>query len=317
MFCLINTLLFHRETMLRLQRTAKPFLLAARDSIAEFDFKLSLNHNVDNYSDGRLVAMIDIHSHILPGIDDGAADWEHSIALARAAEEEGITDLVATPHHYDGKYNNPIEIVHHLTEQLNERLREQSIPLKVHQGQEIHIHHELLRNWQEGKLLGLAGSKYVLLEMPASHVPHAMEQMVYELKLQDVHVVIAHPERNAEIVKSPDCLEDLIAAGAYAQVTSHSLLGGFGRGIERAAWTLSRRGLIHFVASDAHNLSWRGFRLKEAYERVTAEMGEEWSSYYEQNAHALLMNTELSSLPNEGQLKRIGGWGRIKSLFGN
>lgn len=261
--------------------------------------------------------MIDIHSHILPGIDDGAADWEHSIALARAAEAEGITDLIATPHHYDGKYNNSAETVHKLTEQLNERLSEQAIQLKIHQGQEIHIHHDLLRNWQQGKLLGLAGSSYVLLEMPASHVPPAMEEFIYELKLLDIHAIIAHPERNAEIVKSPDRLEDLIAAGAYAQVTSHSLLGGFGRGIERAAWTLSRRGLIHFIASDAHNLSWRGFRLQEAYERVTLEMGEDWASYFEYNAHALLLNTELSSLPNQDQLKRVGGWDRIKSLFGS
>lgn len=260
--------------------------------------------------------MIDIHSHILPGIDDGAATLEHSIALARAAVADGITDLVATPHHYDGKYSNSPDLVVSLTDMLNERLQELAIPLKVHTGQEIHIHNELLLNWQRKELLPMANSSYALLEMPSSYIPKSMEELIYELNLMGVRPVIAHPERNAAVVQNPDRLAELIELGAYAQVTSHSLIGGFGRGIERASWTLCRSGLIHFVASDAHNLEWRSFRMKEAYDRVNAVLGPNWASYYEHNAQSLLNNTEIIAAPPAAvQIKGTSSWSRLKSLF--
>ncbi len=261
--------------------------------------------------------MIDIHTHILPGIDDGAADWEHSIQMARAAAAEGITGIIATPHHYDGKYSNDKETVIELVAELNSRLSELAIPLKIQSGQEIRIHSEFLSNWQSGKLLTMGESPYVLIEMPSSQIPKSMEQVVYELRLLGVRAVIAHPERNAEVVQNPDRLAELVELGAYAQVTTHSLLGGFGRGIEKSAWTLCRRGLIHLVSSDAHHLEWRSFKMKEAYERIESELGPVWRRYFERNAQAIWNARELSDQPNlVQQAAKSGGWGKIKSLFG-
>ncbi|MUT65077.1 tyrosine-protein phosphatase [Paenibacillus sp. NEAU-GSW1] len=259
--------------------------------------------------------MIDIHSHLLPGLDDGAADWNEAMALAAAASAEGITDIIATPHHFDGRYNNSAAKVNELVNTMNAMLTEQQIPLTVHSGQEIHVHHHLLNNWDNGLLLPLAGSKYVLLEMPSSRIPEHMDQLVYELKLAGISAVIAHPERNAEIVKHPERLAELIALGAYAQVTSHSLVGGFGRTIERAAWHLCRHRLIHFIASDAHHLEWRGFRMKEAFERAAGTLGEQWSDYYARNAARLLQSEEIAAAPSEASLPRSGGWDKLKSLF--
>ncbi|MCM3628055.1 protein tyrosine phosphatase [Paenibacillus glycanilyticus] len=261
--------------------------------------------------------MIDVHTHILPGIDDGAADWDYSIKLARAAAAEGITGIVATPHHYDGKYTNDAGTVRELTAELNRRLIEQNIPLTIQTGQEIRAHSEFLANWQSGKLLPMGESSYVLIEMPSSQIPKSMEQIVYELRLLGVRAVIAHPERNAEVVQNPDRLAELVELGAYAQVTTHSLLGGFGRGIEKASWTLCRRGLIHIVASDAHHLEWRSFRMKDAYDRVEEELGPVWRRYFERNAQAIWNGRELNDQPTlVQQTAKAGGWGKIKSLFG-
>lgn len=261
--------------------------------------------------------MIDIHTHILPGIDDGAADWDYSIKLARAAAAEGITGIIATPHHYDGKYTNDADTVRELTAELNHRLTELDIPVTIQTGQEIRAHSEFLSNWQGKKLLPMGDSFYVLIEMPSSQIPKSMEQIVYELRLLGVRTVIAHPERNAEVVRNPDRLAELVELGAYAQVTTHSLLGGFGRGIEKASWTLCRRGLIHIVASDAHHLEWRGFRMKEAYERVESELGPQWRRYFERNAQAIWNARELTDQPAPAlSAAKAGGWGKIKSLFG-
>ncbi|GLX70128.1 tyrosine-protein phosphatase [Paenibacillus glycanilyticus] len=261
--------------------------------------------------------MIDIHTHILPGIDDGAADWDYSIKLARAAAAEGITGIIATPHHYDGKYSNEKETVIELTAELNNRLLGLDIPITIQSGQEIRVHSEFLTNWQGGRLLPMGNSSYVLIEMPSSQIPKSMEQIVYELRLIGIRTVIAHPERNAEVVQHPDRLAELIDLGACAQVTTHSLLGGFGRGIEKSAWNLCRRGLIHVVSSDAHHLEWRGFRMKEAYERVEAEMGPVWRRYFEGNAQAIWDGRALTDQPSLTQsASKAGGWGKLKSLFG-
>ncbi|MFF2481291.1 tyrosine-protein phosphatase [Paenibacillus sp. NPDC058071] len=266
--------------------------------------------------EGEIRFMIDIHTHVLPGIDDGAANWDEALGLARAAAAEGITDLIATPHHGDGTYVNPAGAVTALVDEMNLKLVEEALPIKVHSGQEIHVRQDLLEQWQDSRsLLGLAGKRYALLEMPSSRIPTDMKEFVYELHLLGVRAVIAHPERNAEVVRHPERLEELVELGAYAQVTSHSLLGGFGRGIERSAWMLCGRGLIHFIASDAHHLDWRGFRLAEAYEKAAETLGREWADYYADNAKRLLRGQEIGLPPASDALKQKTGWRAIKSLF--
>jgi Capsular polysaccharide biosynthesis protein len=261
--------------------------------------------------------MLDLHCHILPGIDDGAADWETSLKMARSAADDGITGIVATPHHANGRYDNEAASVRALTAELNERLREEGIPVTVYSGQEIRVHRDFLSSLESGRLLTVADTRYILIEMPASEVPKDMYELVYELRLLGMRPIIAHPERNAGIVRVPRQLRELVEAGAYAQVTSHSLLGAFGRGIEKAAWSLCRQGLIHFVANDAHHPVQRGFRLNEAYKQIGATFGEEWASMYKRNARMLLHDEEVQSgdLPVAGTA--ASGWQRIRRWFGH
>jgi len=262
--------------------------------------------------------MIDIHNHILPGIDDGPSDWEEALALARNAVANGISTVVATPHHAHERYDNRAETVLSLTEQMNSRLQQEGIPLEVLAGQEIRVHQELLNRWEQGAkggLRSLADTRYLLLELPSANVPDGTHELIYELSLKEVTVVVAHPERNRELASDTNKLLRLIECGALAQVTAHSLLGLFGRGTERTAWTMCKQGFIHFVASDAHNTGRRDFRLREAYERIGERMGGNAAAYYKRNAEQLLRNEYIRSTFVQTAAP-VGAWGRMKRLFG-
>lgn len=257
-----------------------------------------------------MISMIDIHTHILPGLDDGANDWEDTLNMARAAVAEGITTLVATPHHANGRYDNKAVEVKEHTRLINERLIAAGVPITIRPGQEIRVHDDLLEAWHREELLPLAGSEYVLIEMPSSRVPKEMIELIHELRILNLKPIIAHPERNAEVAKQPERLAELIEKGAFAQVTTHSLLGGFGRRIEQSAWSLCRSGLIHVVSSDAHHLERRGFRLREAYDAIRERMGEQWESYFLNNALCVAEDRPFAGKPNavpstDGVLRRF------------
>jgi len=259
--------------------------------------------------------MIDIHSHILPGADDGAASWEHTIEMARAAVEEGITAMIATPHHANGRYLNPAAEVEELVLQANERLAAEGMDITIRPGQEIRVHDGLLDAWDRKELLTLAGSDYVLIELPFSSIPKGMGELLHELIMLKLKPIIAHPERNAEIAEHPERLSELLDGGAYAQVTTHSLLGGFGRGVERKAWSLCAQGLIHLVSSDAHHPQHRGFRLREAYGAIRGRLGEEWETYYRSNARCVIENHPIGERPGIA-IPPAGGVRRLLSKFG-
>lgn len=260
--------------------------------------------------------MIDIHTHILPGVDDGAENWNDTLLMARAAVAEGITTMIATPHHANGKFTNiAAEVAEHIL-RLNEQLIAAGVPLTIRAGQEIRVHDDLLDAWNRKELLSLADSNYLLIEMPSSRIPKAMHELIHELSVMNLKPIIAHPERNAEIVQHPERLAELIERGAYAQVTTHSLLGGFGRKIEKSAWSLCRSGLIHVVSSDAHHVERRGFRLREAYGTIRARMGEEWEGYFVNNALSVVENKPFGSKPVKAPYSE-GAWRRFLTYFYN
>jgi protein-tyrosine phosphatase len=258
--------------------------------------------------------MIDIHTHVLPSVDDGASNEEEALRLAKAAAREGITNIVATPHHANGRYTNVAAEVEQRVRLLNDLLQRENIPVSISSGQEIRLHRELLEAWHRHELLTLAGSSYLLLELPSSDIPSSTFEFVYELRLLDLKPIIAHPERNAEIVRNPDRLAELVEAGAYAQVTTHSLLGGFGKPIERSAWTLCKSGLVHLVSSDAHHAERRGFRLKEAYDAIRERIGEPWERYYQDNAGCVLSDEPFGQPPQTSS-EPLGGLRRVWSFM--
>lgn len=241
-----------------------------------------------------MIILIDIHCHIIPGVDDGAQTVAESVALAEAAVRDGIHTIVATPHHHDGHYLNEGSSVRVHVEQLNLVLRERQIPLTVLPGQEIRYYDGLVDDLeQERDVLTLHDSRYLLLEFPSYEVPKGVKDAIHEFQLMGLVPIIAHPERNKELARHPERLAELIELGALAQVTSLSLTGGFGKTIQSASLDLCRRNLIHLVGSDAHHIKKRPFVLSEAYEVIRSRIGADAEEYYKENAANVIENREI------------------------
>lgn len=197
--------------------------------------------------------VVDMHCHILPGIDDGARTWADSLAMAQAAVRAGVTHLVATPHYIEGTYRNPRATVLALVAELRERLAEAGIPLEVFPGAEAHISPDLPARVKAGEVTTLNdGGRYLLVELPYIEVPSWAEDVLFQLQVQGVTPIIAHPERNRGLQKDPGLLYRWVERGALAQVDAASLSGGYGESARRAAGLMLDHRLAQVAGSDAH-----------------------------------------------------------------
>lgn len=218
--------------------------------------------------------MIDIHCHILPDTDDGAKTVDDALVMARHAVEEGITTIIATPHHRNGTYVTPKATILAKVDELNRQLTAAQIPLTILPGQEPRIFGEVVECYTNGELLSLNDQhQYMLIEFSNTHIPKYAKQLLFNLQQIGIIPIIVHPERNPEIVKNSDILYQFVKAGALVQVTSASVIGKFGKNIQKFTLQLIEHHLAHFIASDAHNITSRSFHLREAYELVEAEFG--------------------------------------------
>jgi protein-tyrosine phosphatase len=229
---------------------------------------------------------------------------EESMKMAQAAVDEGIHTIIATPHHANGRYKNEAMTVMQAVLQLNAELNARDIPLEVGCGQEIRLYDKLVDDLYEHRLLTLQQSNYMLLELPADHIPQLIFELLHELQVLNIKAVIAHPERNQEIAQNPDKLLSLIEAGALSQVTAHSICGLSGSKIEAVSLELCRLNLVHFVASDAHNLHIRPFGLRNAYACIDNKLGQEYVYYYCNNAQNILDNEVVTAWEPQRRKKK-------------
>ena len=191
--------------------------------------------------------MIDLHAHVLPGFDDGAADWQTALAMCRRAATDGIGCLVATPHFHRGIFPTPdLDPVRAAGEKLQALCHKGLVHgLEIMLGADCHLHAEIVKNLEDGKIPALNDSRYVLLEFPEHNVPLRTDELIFEMRLAGFTPIIPHPERNAVMSKNPGVLYDLLQTGAYAQVTTASLTGLFGSSVQRTAEEMV--GQIHFA----------------------------------------------------------------------
>ncbi|MCO7177088.1 tyrosine-protein phosphatase [Sporolactobacillus kofuensis] len=237
--------------------------------------------------------MIDIHSHILPGIDDGAQDEQVSLAMARQAVAEGITQIVATPHHRNRHWDNPKPEILARVEKLNQLLQDNQINLRVLPGQEPRIFGEMAEDETDQELVTVNNNKkYILVEFPTHHVPRYAQQLFFDLQVKGITPVIVHPERNEEILKQPAILFDFVTEGALSQVTAASLIGKNGRMAKKRCLQFIEHNLSQFVASDAHNVTTRPFYMHEAFLELKKQFGQDLANLFRENAE-LLINGEL------------------------
>lgn len=227
--------------------------------------------------------MIDLHCHILPGIDDGAKNMDDSIAMARSAVAEGITYILATPHHKAHGWNNEKNEIIQLVQQVQAEIDKQDIPLTIFPGQEVRLYGELIEDIDAEKIQFIdEGNQYVLIEFPSAEIPTYTEQLFYQLQHKGITPIVVHPERNQGVLKYPNQLKKLIDKGALAQLTAGSYVGTFGKEVEKLSRDLIEADMIHYIASDAHNTTTRKFHLKEAYEQLEKEYGRNLVERYQQ-----------------------------------
>jgi protein-tyrosine phosphatase len=216
--------------------------------------------------------MIDLHCHLLPGIDDGPDSIEEAVAMARAACKAGIRQAVVTPHIHLGRYENDLHSIQAASLAFSAELERLNIPLQVSYAAEIRICPELTDLVESGLVpfLGdLEGKKIMLLEFPHSHIPVGSEKMVAWLLTHGVRPMIAHPERNKDVIRKLDKVVPFVEMGCLLQVTAGSLDGRFGPAALQRAQELLQRGWVHVLASDAHNLHVRKPELEPG--RAAAE----------------------------------------------
>lgn len=231
--------------------------------------------------------LVDLHCHILPGIDDGSESLEKSLALAQAAIADGVTHILATPHHLDNQYVNHKADVIKLCDQFQAELDRQKLPLSVFAGQEVHINGDLIEKYDD--LLGIDEDKhYMLLEFPHGEVPAYAKRMIFDLRKKGTTPVICHPERNHEIQENLDLLYEFIENGALAQLTATSYIGGFGEHVAELSHKMVEHNLVQIIASDAHNLPGRKFVLSEALNQVAQDFDAGKAQAFEANAEKLI-----------------------------
>jgi protein-tyrosine phosphatase len=208
--------------------------------------------------------VIDLHSHILPGIDDGADSLDTSLEMARAAVEDGVTAIAATPHVRDDWPTAP-QTMERLVADLRAAVAEEGIPLEVLTGAELAFERLPQLDDEALRRFGLGGNPACLLvELPHAGWPLSLEESLFDLRVRGFTVVLAHPERSAEVRESPERLERLVEQGVLTQVTAAAVDGRHASRSSRAAHMLIDRGLAHLLASDAHAPSLRKIGLGDA-----------------------------------------------------
>ncbi|MGI5823869.1 MAG: tyrosine-protein phosphatase [Dethiobacteria bacterium] len=218
--------------------------------------------------------MIDIHAHILPGLDDGAASTAEALQMAAIAAAEGTGTMVATPHVIRGLYDNTPRQIRAAVARLNNSLAAENIALQILPGAEYRLEPDLPRHLQAGRLLTINDTgRYLLVELPSALMPGYAEQLLYEIQLQGVTPIIAHPERNTELVRCPQRLVSLAQRGILSQVTAGSLGGHFGPAAKRAAQKMLSSGAAQAVASDAHSIDKRPPALAAAAQEIETRWG--------------------------------------------
>lgn len=249
--------------------------------------------------------LIDIHCHILPGVDDGPATLAESIELTRMAEAEGITTIIATPHHRHPSFDNEGQSIMEAVKSFNLSLQEAGVNVTVIPSQEVRINGELLDQVHTGEILPLGvESNYILIEFPSNHIPHYAKNLFYDLNMRGYTPIIAHPERNKVLIENPSILYEFVKNGALTQITTSSLTGDFGKKIKKFTESLIESNLTHFLASDAHNSHERPFRMQEALGECEKLFGIDMVHQFKENAEMVLANNHVYILPPEPVKKR-------------
>jgi protein-tyrosine phosphatase len=256
-------------------------------------------------------AVIDLHCHVLAGIDDGPRALEDSVALARMAAERGASALVATPH-VSFRYRNDAGTIAAALAQLRERLQAEGVELELHPGAEIAATRVLDMDLEDVRALGLGGGRWLLLEPAFATTAVGLETAILRLRRAGHNIVLAHPERCPAFHRDPALLESLVGEQVLTSVTAGSLVGRFGKTVRRFALELADAGMVHNVASDTHDRERRPPGVAEELQQAGLAPLAEWLT--ETVPAAILSDREAipptppSNVRTSKRMRGLPGW---------
>ncbi len=253
--------------------------------------------------------VIDLHTHFLPGIDDGAENFAEAVAMCRQAARDGCTGIVATPHQRRGSWwNDDLELLDALRERIE---REVGREIALYPGGEIHVDRRFLDEFLAAPgeacgVLPLARTHWLLLELDVNAMPRDAYELIHELTVSGWRPILAHPELIPWLADEPDLVARLVGLGATVQVTAMSLTGEFGKRAQGDVQRLLDGGLVHFVASDCHGISRRKPGLSRARRLVEARYGDEIAErIFDQNPRAVVADLPLFGLTPAGRIETV------------
>jgi protein-tyrosine phosphatase len=257
----------------------------------------------------RVNMLIDIHCHLLPGLDDGAATLDDALAMATMAVADGIQTIIATPHQLGSHASLSGDTIRAAVRRFQRVLDQRRVPLRVLPGADVRIEPDLPRKIRTGEVVTLADRRrHVLLELPHDvYVP--LDRLLADLRSAGLVGILSHPERNRGILRQPSVLRPLVENGCLLQVTAGSLTGLFGLQIKHFSESLIEQGLVHFIASDAHDTVRRPLSLRPAFQRTKELAGIEAAErLFHRNPAAVAAGQNVSSHCQKSATLPWAGW---------
>jgi protein-tyrosine phosphatase len=264
--------------------------------------------------------LIDLHSHLLPGIDDGSKDLAMSLAMARVAAADGISTIACTPHILPGVYHNSGPAIRKAVARLAESIAKAGIPITLVSGADVHIAPDLDLQLRDGRALTLNDSRYLLLEPPHHVLPPRLKDLIFGLQAAGYVPILTHPERLSWVEGHYDLIGRLVSSSVLMQITAGSVMGRFGRRPRYWAERMLDEGLCHLLATDAHNTEQRPPRMAEARDVVAQRLGDDEAiNLVLRRPQGILNNLSPAELPPLPQAKawQEGSSVEAPTLWGN
>jgi len=237
--------------------------------------------------------MLDIHSHIIPGIDDGSKNMEMTLEMLKNAEKEGIKEIVATPHYLLEYGEATIEEVKNHVKEINAILETERINVKIYSGQEIYFTEKIIEDYIKGNIGTINDSRYMLIEFPMDKFDENTFDILYELQVRDIVPIIAHPERYKPFIEKPSLINEFINQGYLFQVNAGSIEGKFGETVRKTVNIFLKNHIYNFMGSDAHNVKNRNTGLKDAISLLDEGMNKD---IFEDSSKKVLKNEKIEFL---------------------
>lgn len=236
--------------------------------------------------------MIDIHSHVLPAIDDGSKEMDMTLKMLEIAIDRGTDKIVATPHYRTGYFENNYEDVKKIVDEVNAIVKSKAMSIQVVLGQEIFLDSHTLEMYKKGVIGCIGNTKYMLVELPMDSMAKNSLDIIYELKLKGVKPIIAHPERYSYIIERPSLINSFVEEGCLFQINAGSITGLFGKKVQKTSEILIEHRICNFIASDAHSIGRRCPGIKEGFE-IVENLNKDLAKDVMNNPQILLDNGQI------------------------